>query len=507
MTNVHRMQSARAGPRHPWARRGLLLAVLLGGAWLASCDDGVQPSPPKQENLPPETFLVVQGDSLRPQFYKILLSWLGSDADGEVASYRRRWLCEPEAGTCLLDTTWSQTTAVSELFVLPVPNGTARYVFEVAAVDVEGVVDPTPVRQSFEFFNTPPVVDFELGTLPEQSLPAITFYLTAVDPDTTAEEDDADSRIHLDHYVVWLDGSENNPKIVPLQDDAVTLRQGDFEDRYGSRTIFVQVVDDGAAASEAVQHTWEVGSAPENGILLVDDCRMGGFLAARSDQSYRAALEAAAPDRRRVLDIEALPRMTRDDLEATLALFDRVIWYTDADTSSSGALELARGALLELLEERQGRFFLGSGLALGTNSVFGELESRFRDLFGVDTVYVGPGGTTNFAFSLTDTIRAAVHPGLTEFRMLSLGLDVIMECFGSRNDASTRSLYFYPESTLVRGDFVNPVQFDVGVYHETGGGARTVYVSLPIGLPINSNMGENETEILELFRLAGIVDP
>ena len=65
-----------------------------------------------------------------------------------------------------------------------------------------------------------------------------------------------------------------------------------------------------------------------------------------------------------------------------------------------------------------------------------------------------------------------------------------MECFGSRRDAATRSLYYYPGSTFVRDDsrFVNPVQFDIGVEHQLAAGGATVYVSFPIGLPINANV-------------------
>ena len=51
-----------------------------------------------------------------------------------------------------------------------------------------------------------------------------------------------------------------------------------------------------------------------------------------------------AGDRLRVLDIEEQPFLLEEDLAAQLGLFSRLIWYTDADTLSSGALELAREA-------------------------------------------------------------------------------------------------------------------------------------------------------------------
>ena len=64
-------------------------------------------------------------------------------------------------------------------------------------------------------------------------------------------------------------------------------------------------------------------SAPTDGILLVDDCRMRrGFLENFSDNSYRNVLEAQAAGRYRVMDIDALPRLSRNDLEATIELFE-----------------------------------------------------------------------------------------------------------------------------------------------------------------------------------------
>lgn len=223
-------------------------------------------------------------------------------------------------------------------------------------------------------------------------------------------------------------------------------------------------------------------------------------------------LESAASGRYVVLDVETVPRPSQPDFEASLSLFDRVVWYTDSDTTSSDALELARSALDSLLG-RSGRLFLCSGVAFGTRGAFGDQEARFLDLFGIETVYRAPNGSTNFAPAGEDTVRAAVTPGLERFRFLSLGLRAIMECFGSRRDVATDSLYFYPESTFVRATadstrpFVNTVRFDIGVQHALPDGGRTAFVSFPIGLPINDNLGENEAEIREIFRRLGILDP
>lgn len=489
-------------------RRLVALTVLGLGVALASCDDTVAPDPPKQGNLPPETFLKIGGDSLQPQLYRLPLSWFGSDADGRVVRYRWRWLCEEGVADCLVDTAWSETEQTSYTFRLPVPAGTARYIVEVASVDDDGVADPTPARQLFDLVNTIPDGDFAPGSIPETSLPAFTYFFVASDPDTTDDPGDADSQASLSHYEVWLDGAEENIRVVPIEVGRITLRLEDFEGRFGTRTVYMRVVDDGTARSEPVQHTWQVESVPDDGILLVDDCSI--VAAAASDRSYRNVLTSEAGNRLRVLDIKAQPFLLAEDLSAQLGLFSRVVWYTDADDQTSGALELARTPLLELLEQRQGRLLLTSGLVFGTNGVFGADEARFMAVFGIESLHRRPDGSTNFSLDRADSVEARVHPGLTRFGYVATGRSIV-ECFSSRDAPDTRSLYFYPEGTFVRtfGDstFVNPVQFDVGVYHELDGGGRAIYVSIPIGLPIQTNMRENETEIREMLRLLGILDP
>lgn len=482
-------------------------------AWALACDDSIAPRPPKGVNRAPESALVVQGDSLAPQSYRLRLAWSGSDADGRVTGFVYRWVCVDQGGpACDPPGPWLPTTQTQRTFVLPVPNGSAQWRFELAAVDDGGLTDPTPAEQTFDLRNRAPVVSFEPGTLPARTLPAVTFYPRAADADSSANPDDADGDDTVVLYRAWLDGREGVLIDVPAGPSGITLRPADFEGRYATRTVFVQAIDDGGAVSAFIQHTWQVDAPIADGILLVDDCRLGGFLETFSDQSYRNAIDAAAPGRSVVLDVETIPRLSQPDFDAILSLFQHVVWYTDADTVSSGALELARAGL-EAVLGRGGHVLLASGLAFGTRGAFAADEARFRDLFGIRTVFRAPNGSTNFTLDLADTVQAAVTPGLPRFRFLSLGLRAVMECVGSRQDAATRSLYFYPAGTFVRATadtsqpFVNTEQFDIGVRHELTGGARTVFVSFPIGLPVNDNAGENEAEIRELLRLAGMVGP
>jgi hypothetical protein len=490
--------------------RGVVVTAIAVLLVSFACDDSIAPKPPKQANQPPQTALVIQSDSLSAQLYELGLAWSGSDADGDVDGFRYRWTCLDLGGaTCPAPEDWQQTRATRDTFRLFVPNPTASYRFEVAAVDDDGVFDPTPATQDFALRNSPPLVSFAPNTVPTRSLPAVTFYLVGADPDSSVDAADADAARSVARYRAWLDGSEGMVIDVPARPEGVTLGPEDFAGRYDMRTVFLQAVDDGGAVSATIQHTWQVDTPIPDGILLVDDCRQGGNYETVSDQSYRNALEAAAPGRTVVLDVETIPVMSRADFEAILSLFVHVVWYTDADTDPSGALELARAGLDSVLAGG-GHVILSSGLAFGTGGAFGVDEPRFRDLFGIETLFLAADSTTNFSLSQADTVEARVTPGLSRFRFLTIGLGDVMECFGSRQDAATRSLYFYPESTFVRGDslpYVNPVQYDIGVHHEMPGGARTVFVSFPLGLPVNDNMGENEAEIRELLRLAGMIGP
>ena len=496
------------------ARRAVAYGALAAGVAALvglACDDTIQPRLPKESNLPPESFLVVHADSLAPQFYRLPLSWLGTDPDGHVDGYQFRWVCLDLGGQdCSPAPGWQFTTATRDTFTVYVPRPTAHYRFEVAAVDNDGAIDPTPATQEFRFHNAAPVVAFQANTKPTRTLPAATFYLEGADPDSTQDPADGDSGADIATFRAWLDGREDDLHDVPASEGSITFKPADFDGRYGTRTVFVQALDDGGAVSAAEQHTWIVDAPIPDGILLVDDCRMGGGLETRSDQSYRNAVNDAAPGRGVVLDVEGIPRIGRADFEATLSLFQHVVWYTDADTLSSGALEAARAGL-DSLVGRGGHLLLVSGLAFGTRPAFGIAEAHFRDLFGIEKVFVGPSGSTNVALSLEDTVVAEVNPAVPHFHFRSLGLRAIMECFASRRDAATRSLYYYPESTFVRATadtlqpFVNPVQFDIGVRHELPAGARSIYVSFPLGLPINDNVLENEAEIRELLRLAGMI--
>ena len=493
--------------------RRVVAACAVATVLAIACDDAIEPRPPKSQNRAPESELVVQGDSLSAQLYRLSLAWSGSDVDGRVVAFRYRWTCLDLGGpACPATGDWITTGAPRADFRLSVPRDVARYRFELAAQDDDGAVDATPATQEFTLRNAAPVVAFVPGTLPVRTLPAVTFYPSAVDADSTADPGDDDAAASVTLYRAWLDGREDVLIDVPAGPEGITLRPEDFAGDYDTRTVFVQAVDDGGAVSATIQHTWEVDAPIADGILLVDDCRMGGSLENFSDTSFRTALDEAAPGRSVVVDVETIPRLSRPDFDAILSLFEHVVWYTDSDTVSSGALELARGGL-EAVLERGGHVLLSSGVAFGTRGAFAADEARFRDLFGIETIHRGPNGSTNFSISLADTVRAVVRPETPEIRFLTFGLRAVMECFESRQDAATRSLYFYPPGTFVRATadtsqpFVNPVQFDVGVQHELASGARAVFVSFPIGVPVNTNAGENVAEIRELLRLAAMVGP
>jgi hypothetical protein len=344
--------------------RWLAVASLLA---LAACS----PKEALVTQLPPETTIFVQGP-VDTVHHRVHLYWFGSDPDGDVRYYEVRML-NPDS---LADSAWVATTAAdSELFVYT-PDGYTDPVFEVRAVDDDGLRDPTPARQLFQFRNEAPVVT--IGPYPvlgDTTYKSLTLSWVGIDPDGDAA---------LLTYRVWLSGNEANARIttertftVPSEDFAV----GPAADS-SVRRIYVQAVDEGGMAGAPAIRSWVVRPATIGGgtsrLLVIDDIPASNALNFRTDTLWvNGAVRNLAPGSWSILRLEfTQPFRSPKDIEQTFADYDGVIWYRGTNGTFSTVLRDNQDGIGMALEAGTSVLIEGVFL-LGNNSGPGPLREEF----------------------------------------------------------------------------------------------------------------------------------
>ena len=169
-------------------RLGLLCCALAVG--LTACETNLTGT--ADANLPPETVLSVRDTSLVDNLAgadrfssTVSAAWSGTDPDGYVERYELRYYSEDEAPADP-EEGWRSTTRLDSLVLLPIPRGerAADVVFEVRAVDNEGLKDPTPARTVFPIQNAPPSIRFSLfDQPPDTTFSIVSFAWDAEDPE------------------------------------------------------------------------------------------------------------------------------------------------------------------------------------------------------------------------------------------------------------------------------------------------------------------------------------
>lgn len=198
------------------------------------------------ENIPPETYLYVEGrvDTVPA---RVALHWYGNDPDGYVVGFYYHWDDEP-------DTVF--TTANSDTFSLSSAGSVQVHVFKIWALDNEGAVDPTPASVTIPVINSPPTIQFQYGTLPPDTiLPVATYYL---------EWHDVDGDSTVTGYYWKVNNGESH--FVSVDSPSVTIT--DFSP--GQNVVYFWAEDENSAVSDTIADT--VFVIPVTGrILLVDD--------------------------------------------------------------------------------------------------------------------------------------------------------------------------------------------------------------------------------------------
>ncbi|NOZ76066.1 MAG: hypothetical protein GXO90_11965, partial [FCB group bacterium] len=86
-----------------------------------------------------------------------VLHWWGEDQDGDVIGYFYKWN---------VDTAWTYTTKEMGLFYVPIRTDLDVFRFEIAALDNDSLVDPTPAQLVLPIKNSPPTIDFRYRSNP-----------------------------------------------------------------------------------------------------------------------------------------------------------------------------------------------------------------------------------------------------------------------------------------------------------------------------------------------------
>ena len=200
------------------------LAVLASAFLIAGCDTDISGDP--LSNEAPETQLSVRDSSLADNLADedrltstVFASWVGDDPDGFVESFEFRFYDVDFAPAP--EENWVLTANNDTLVLLPIQSGnkTADVVFEVRAIDNEGVKDPTPARTVFPIQNSPPNIQVSSFDLPpDTTFPIFSFAWRASDPDGDQ---------NLERIEISLNDSVNFVP-VPIEADFITFIAEDF---------------------------------------------------------------------------------------------------------------------------------------------------------------------------------------------------------------------------------------------------------------------------------------
>ena len=466
--------------------RRLMITLGLAGILILGLISGCA----KEENLglpntAPETFISIADSVRNPTVYIQELYWWGDDLDGEVVGYEYRWFPDPTEPGCPMDTGWVFTEETWHEFHIPVSNGVVRtHRVEVRAVDNRQAVDPTPSSLAVPVFNTPPVVALQdAAALPDTTYPAILVKWTA---------EDAQGRETIDSFKLWLDGNEENAKVVDGADSSASFNLSDFQGRYGERTVYMFGVDTGCDSSNLVTYTWQV-KEPTGSVLIVDDLwSSAGAVDFTTNLMYMSLMNACVGEFSK-LDLEGFHGVTYahnyDDL---FEMFDLVIWYDEPVRSISSTLQHARDAV-PAYTSGGGKFMLVSLTALGPQGAFSD-PAMFA-VFGIDSLYWRPqtadAPNYNFDCKKTWNITGNVDAGLDSLKVTANTLGV--KCM-AKADSST-SLYHIPPGTA---DVIQKTDYYLAVLNDHGLGKVAVFT---IPLAKCNGYGTLENEFCRLVQL------
>jgi len=299
-------------------------------------------------NQPPNTFVsIFSSGNLNPVISQQTLHWWGDDPDGIVAGYihtfnpnatnHTRW-SDDQA-----DPDWTFTEKTENTFILTLAGLDTIYSFWVKAVDNEGLTDPEGAIQQFNIVNTPPRVEFPVGTeVPDTTFTVASFVWSGSDPD-------GDNTIQKYQYALddtvdqsaWIDLGAKQTSITLFAADGLTE---------GDHAFYLRVIDLAGASSSIMKmpregDTWFV-KEPKSNFLIIDDYNVGD----NADSFYFSAVQKASGETPDTWDIKAnanaLEPASPQAFRETMKLFKRILWYADSNPN----LEKANVSVRQFLE-------------------------------------------------------------------------------------------------------------------------------------------------------------
>ena len=352
------------------------VAAICIGLGLFGCDSDI--SGDRFENLPPNTELSIRDASLvenlgdRRLTSTVSVSWSGTDRDGFVAYFEIRFFPVASESSIGPEDGWSRTTRLDTLVLLPIDEGssTANVIFEVRAVDNDGLKDPNPARTIFPIVNSPPTIRFSAFELPpERTFPIFAFSWVTDDPEGPENIDrievsfnDSTSFVALPAetefatFVGNLDGPDRSGNVVSAR--VHVGRNFQTTDIFvpGLRldednVVYFRAVDRTDTASTRIEHplfVWE----PKGTILLVNDYRKS---VAPTVQRYHLDLLTAYLPAGTPVDVwdvsepyfsgntgvlsraDDMPVIADPVLRVFLARYEHIYWVATATTSAPRA--------------------------------------------------------------------------------------------------------------------------------------------------------------------------
>ncbi|MFQ6618301.1 MAG: hypothetical protein ACE5QV_06400, partial [Fidelibacterota bacterium] len=419
---------------------------------------------------------------------KQILYWWGEDPDGEVVGYKYQWNYMPEPVF---------TTGEWDTFFVRIRKDFDIFTFRVWAIDDDGAVDPTPAIASFPVYNSPPTVEFRLGSIPDvpggnpdvitYTFPTRTFVWDALDPDGN----------ETITKILWALDDTSNWNELPGNQSELTCTDLDT----GYHTFYLKAVDIAGAHSSVISfpdttdkdhpNFWYVKPV-QGDILLVNDYAQdqNTLQVQKFYESILMDLVGAdgysiwqiGSDRTPVINPQNALPYSPIDIQANLSYFDKVIWFSHLGRPNISEAGLAITKFVAL----GGDIFISNGNEErpDTTWTFVNIDSVFR---------LNPGGRLLPGFD----IYANLDPDSSVNASLKMEVELLI---GNRVSALipgfTDSVVFMMEDadTSSFNNVPYPGHPAVGVMHQIQGGGKAIYFSLPLH---HLNARGNVRDVLE----------